>query len=103
MRAGLCMPVSRVHSMLHSSRLTKRISSGAPVFMAAVLEYMVAEVWELAGAAARQHKKARILPSHIMLAVQSDEELSAMMRNVTVASGGVQPHVHRALLPKKKQ
>ena len=46
--------------------------------MAAVLEYMVAELMELAGNAAKDNKKARIVPRHIQLAVRNDDELNQM-------------------------
>jgi len=58
-------------------------------------------VLELAGNAARDNKKTRVVPRHIQLAVRNDEELSRMLGAVTIASGGVMPNIHNLLLPKK--
>merc|ERR1711964_894307 len=79
----------------------KRVGIGAPVFLAAILEYLVAETLELAGNAARDTKRARIIPRSIQLAIRNDEELSKFLGSVTIASGGVVPNIHKALLPKK--
>ncbi len=77
------------------------MGAGAPVYLAAVLEYLCAEILELAGNAARDNKKSRIVPRHITLAVKNDEELNKLLGNVTIASGGVLPNIHAVLLPKK--
>lgn len=55
----------------------------------------------MAGNAARDNKKTRIIPRHIQLAVRNDEELSKLLGSVTIASGGVMPKIHQSLLPKK--
>ena len=101
-RAGLTFPVGRVKRFLRTGRYAQRIGSGAPVYMAAVLEYLTAEVLELAGNAAKDNKKLRIIPRHIQLAVRNDEELNKLMGGVTIAAGGVLPNIHAVLLPKNK-
>ncbi|ETP36181.1 histone H2A.X, partial [Phytophthora nicotianae P10297] len=100
-KAGLQFPVGRVARYLKKGRYAQRIGGGAPVYMAAVLEYLCAEILELAGNAARDHKKTRIIPRHIQMAVRNDEELNKLLGDVTIASGGVMPNIHSVLLPKK--
>jgi histone H2A len=73
------------------------------VYLAAVLEYLSAEILELAGNAARDNKKTRISPRHVQLAVRNDEELNKLLGGVTIAQGGVLPNIHAVLLPKKKE
>ena len=87
---------------LKKGKYASRVGAGAPVYLAAVLEYLCAEVLELSGNAARDNKKARIVPRHIQLAVRNDEELSKLLSGVTIAAGGVLPNVHSVLLPKTK-
>merc|ERR1711935_725715 len=59
------------------------------------------EVLELAGNAAKDNKKSRIVPRHIQLAIRNDEELNRLMANTTIAAGGVLPSIHTFLIPKK--
>ncbi|AES88833.2 putative transcription factor Hap3/NF-YB family [Medicago truncatula] len=67
----------------------QRVGTGAPVYLAAVLEYLAAEVLELAGNAARDNKKNRIIPRHLLFAVMNDEELGKLLVGVTIAHGGI--------------
>lgn len=101
-KAGLQFPVGRVARYMRNQRVAARIGAGAPVYLAAVLEYLAAEILELAGNAARDNKKSRIIPRHVQLAVRNDEELNKLLAGVTIASGGVLPNIHTQLLPKKK-
>nr|ACG30771.1 histone H2A [Zea mays] len=66
-----------------------------------VLEYLAAEVLELAGNAAKDNKKTRIVPRHVLLAIRNDEELGKLLTGVTIAHGGVLPNINPVLLPKK--
>lgn len=91
-RAGLLFPVGRVHRHLRQGRYAPRqgrVSSGAPVYFAAVLEYLTAEILELAVKHCRDRKKRRLIPQHIQLAIHNDEELNALLKDATISSGGV--------------
>nr|XP_054970369.1 uncharacterized protein LOC100980546 [Pan paniscus] len=92
-RAGLQFPVGRVHRLLRKGNYSERVGAGAPVYLAAVLEYLTAEILELAGNAARDNKKTRIIPRHLQLAIRNDEELNKLLGRVTIAQGGVLPNI----------
>ncbi|GLJ46087.1 hypothetical protein SUGI_0970820 [Cryptomeria japonica] len=100
-KAGLQFPVGRLARLLKKGRYAKRVGSGAPIYIAAVMEYLAAEVLELAGNAARDNKKKTINPRHLLLAIRNDEELGKLLSGVTIAHGGVLPNIQQVLLPKK--
>ncbi|EPZ32883.1 histone-fold-containing protein [Rozella allomycis CSF55] len=102
-KAGLQFPVGRVHRFLRKGNYAQRVGAGAPVYLAAILEYLTAEILELAGNAARDNKKTRIVPRHLQLAIRNDEELNKLLGNVTIASGGVLPNINEMLVPKKSK
>ncbi|GAA5970906.1 hypothetical protein JCM11641_004502 [Rhodosporidiobolus odoratus] len=95
-KAGLQFPVGRIDRHLRKGHYAQRIGAGAPVYLAAVLEYLTAEILELAGNAARDNKKSRIIPRHIQLAVRNDEEIDLLL-----SKSGVLPFLHPNLTGKK--
>ncbi|KAL3805185.1 hypothetical protein ACHAWO_001282 [Cyclotella atomus] len=100
-KAGLQFPVG-VSDVTSVRASTPPVWSRCPPSnLAAVLEYLCAEILELAGNAARDNKKSRIVPRHLTLAIKNDEELNKLLGGVTIASGGVLPNIHAVLLPKK--
>lgn len=93
--AGLTFPVSRVRRHMrgrHAPRIRKKV----PIYLAAVLEYLVAEVLNQAGIAADSQKKTRVLPRHVQLAIRTDQELKELLKGVTIAEGGVMPYIHES-------
>jgi len=100
-RAELQFPVGRVHRYLRKGHYASRIGSSTAVYLAAVLEYLTAEILELAGNVARDNKKSRIVPRHLQLAVRNDEDLNKLLSGVTIAQGGVLPNDQDVFDPNK--
>ncbi|KAJ7313072.1 hypothetical protein JRQ81_004339 [Phrynocephalus forsythii] len=100
-RAGLQFPVGRVHRLLRKGNYAERVGAGAPVYLAAVLEYLTAEILELAGNAARDNKKTRIIPRHLQLAIRNDEELNKLLGKVTIAQEASCPTSRPSCCPRK--
>lgn len=101
-RARLIFPVGRIHRFMRDRRVGGRISSEAAVSLAAFTEYVVAEVILAAGD--RIGKKKRILPKHITIGIQNDDELRAYFAGGIIPGGGVLPkEIPKELLSKAQR
>merc|ERR1712192_210884 len=98
-RAGLVMPVAKVLDGLKKGRYAPRVRVEAAVYLAASLEYLVAEVLELAGNCSQHMKRKRITPRHIQMTFLHDSELGELTKGVIVPEGGVKPNILKELLP----
>lgn len=99
-RAGLTFNISRVERVMMIETNAARKSATAAVYLAAVCEYVTAEILELAGNCARDHERVRITPRCIKLAIANDVELNTLFKD-TIIPGGVVPTIHQHFLPEQ--
>ena len=101
-KAGLIFPVGRVGSMLRKGQYARRVGASGAVYLAAVLEYLTAELLELSAKTVLGQKKPtkRVTPRAMTLAVRHDEDLGALLKDVTLTCGGVLPTVGKAIAKK---
>lgn len=102
-RADLEMPVGRIGRMLRRGCYFKRYSDATPVYLAAVLEFLVGEVLDLAGTVAKNEGRKRIVPTNIFKGIQEDDGLVDLFSNIVISEGGFSENVHESLLMKKKK
>ena len=88
-RCDLTFSAARCTRLIKRDRNNTRVSLGAGIYAAAVLEFLAAEILALAGEVAVAHKRKTILPRHIMIAMRADEEFSKLFHSVLIAEAGV--------------
>ena len=81
----VCTNLFRCLGKLKQRRVSKRVGKDAAVYLAAVLEYLAAEVLELAGNAARDNHRARVSARHLLLALRHNEELNLLTAGITLS------------------
>ncbi|ODM86663.1 Histone H2A [Orchesella cincta] len=81
----------------------ERVGAGAPVYLAAVMEYLALRFSSWPVTLLVTTRRRRIIPRHLQLAIRNDEELNKLLSGVTIAQGGVLPNIQAVLLPKKTE
>ncbi|KAF8143166.1 histone-fold-containing protein [Mycena galopus ATCC 62051] len=56
-KAGLQFTIGHIHRLVNKSKYVQCVGASAPVYLAAVLEYLAAEILELAGNAAGDNQQ----------------------------------------------
>ncbi|XP_072705712.1 LOW QUALITY PROTEIN: uncharacterized protein [Ciconia boyciana] len=79
-RAGLLFPVSRVDRQLRRGHFAERFGARAPVYLAAVLQWVTHKTMDVAGKISKKSKQQRISPSHLQMAVQKSSALRQLLR-----------------------
>ncbi|KAJ2494725.1 histone H2A, partial [Coemansia sp. RSA 2049] len=97
-KAGIQFPVGRVQRHLLRGNYAQSIGKTVPVYLAAVLEYLTAEILESACNAAHNESKRRIIHRHLQFAAHNDEEIYNILENAITAQGGALPSIHNSLL-----
>ena len=102
-KEGLTFPVARINRYLKTRNSTSIIAKDAAVFTTAVLEYLTAEVLDLAGNGVKRQKKKIITPRFLELEIVNDQELNGLIGTHTIPGSGVMPYIPPQLLPKKRK
>lgn len=100
-KAGIYFPVGRIKRYLKNRIDGKRMSDYSAVYLAAVLEYLIAEVLEASENVTKDTNKKLITPRHIEFGVGMDKELDELFKHVIISQGCVVPYIHYVLLPKR--
>ena len=96
-RAGVNFPVGRLRTYMKKLKVAKNVGAGSAVYMASVLEYLTAELLELAVNYTTQHKKKRINPRALFMSIKQDPELDSLLSDAMVSGGGVREFVNPEL------
>ena len=83
-KLGLTFPVSRIRRHLRQKVDVPKLSMTAAVYITTVLEYMCAEILEVAGNKAREKGFKRIMPRHLLQGIKHDLELKEFYENAII-------------------
>merc|ERR1712088_625950 len=102
-QAGLVFPVKRIARNMRKELGYIRFTQQSAVFTAAVLEYLTAEIMELAGNVASDFKVKTVTPRHVMLAIKNDEEIVSYFNKnkVILPSCGTIVKINHCLMQRK--
>ena len=83
-KSGLLFNVTRVRRQLKARKICDRCTKTGCIFLTSVLQYVCAELLELAGNKAIEEKLKRILPRHLYKTLKEDKELDGLYENAII-------------------
>ncbi|ELK06657.1 histone H2A-Bbd type 2/3 [Pteropus alecto] len=84
-RAELAFSVSHIERLLREGHYSQRLSSSAPVYLAAIIQYLTAKVLELAGEEAQKTGRRCITPELVDMAIHNNALLSGFFGTTTIS------------------
>jgi histone H3/H4 len=105
-KAGILFPPSILEKFLRNFSYSKiMVTSSAPVYLAAAIEYLTLEIIENASSYAKDNKRVRVTIRDLEIGVRNDKELNDFFtkHNISFLGGGVVPFIHSSLLSKKNR
>lgn len=102
MKAGLTVPPSRVNRAMKLRSGLKRVGGTAPVYMAAVMEYLAAEILEVACNSTTKAKRKRVTPEDVSMALRSDADLQKVCGGFALYTGDKLEEIAKSLAPKPR-
>jgi histone H3/H4 len=103
-KAGIIFPPSISEKFLRNFGFSKiMVTKNAPVYLAAVLEYITVDILQISADMANENKRVRITIRDLELSVRTDPELTSLFDKCSICfiGGGVVPSIHHSLLTKK--
>ena len=105
-KSGILFPPSVLEKFLRNFGNSKlMVTQTAPIYLAAVLEYICVEILSVASASAHNKKRVRVTVQDIDVSIKNDFELNNLFveNNIQFIGGGVLPFIHPVLTRKKKR
>ena len=102
--SNIIFPVALVEKFLRGCR-TFNVSANSSIYLAAVLEYICADILQSAVIHCKNNNKARINIRDLELSIREDYELDSLFKklNIRFIGGGVLPYIHPQVLQNKRK
>lgn len=102
-KAEIIFPPSLIEKFLRKFGFSKvMVTSIAPIYLAAVLEYLCFEILDISNTLCIESKRVRINVRDLQISVKCDNELNDLFNklNINFLGGGIVPFIHSSLLVK---